>query len=151
MDSPKTGPAGHPGVPSAGVASMDSPKTGPAGHPGVPSAGVASMDSPKSGPAGPGVSRTGVASMDSPKSRPAGIHGRGGVTSTNQGCAAAGYSGCCTDENSQNCKTTSGCYCDVKCYYFHNCCDDITSVGCYRKSTIFAMYKIWQCACYFIC
>ena len=57
---------------------------------------------------------------------------RAGVTSTYQGCAAAGYSGCCTDEN---CKTASGCYCDVRCYYFHNCCDDITSVGCYRKST----------------
>ena len=56
---------------------------------------------------------------------------RAGVTSTYQGCAAAGYSGCCD----KNCKTASGCYCDVRCYYFRNCCDDITSVGCYRKST----------------
>ena len=46
------------------------------------------------------------------------------------GCAAAGYTGCCTGDN---CKTDSGCYCDVRCYYFHNCCDDITSIGCYRK------------------
>ena len=145
MNSPKTGPAGSPGVPSAGVASMDSPKTGPAGSPGVSSAGMASMDSPKTGPAGsPGVPSAGMASMDSPKTGPAGIRGRAGVASTNQGCAAAGYNGCCTN----NCKTTSGCYCDVKCYYFHNCCDDITSVGCYRKSTIFAI--IWQCAFYFI-
>ena len=44
------------------------------------------------------------------------------------GCAAAGYNGCCTGDD---CKTESGCYCDVKCYYFHNCCDDITSIGCY--------------------
>ena len=49
------------------------------------------------------------------------------------GCAAAGYDGCCTGDN---CKTESGCYCDVKCYYFHNCCDDITTIGCYRKHTI---------------
>ena len=56
---------------------------------------------------------------------------RASMTSTYQGCAAAGYSGCCEE----NCKTPSGCYCDVRCYYFHNCCDDITSVGCYRKST----------------
>ena len=49
------------------------------------------------------------------------------------GCAAAGYTGCCTGDN---CKTDSGCYCDVKCYYFHNCCDDITAIGCYRKHAI---------------
>ena len=56
------------------------------------------------------------------------------ATSTSQptGCAAAGYTGCCTGDN---CKTDSGCYCDTKCYYFHNCCDDITSIGCYRKCT----------------
>ena len=49
------------------------------------------------------------------------------------GCAAAGYTRCCTGDN---CKVESGCYCDVKCYYFHNCCDDITSIGCYRKYSI---------------
>ena len=49
------------------------------------------------------------------------------------GCAGAGYNGSCTGDD---CKTESGCYCDVKCYYFHNCCDDITSIGCYRKCTI---------------
>ena len=52
------------------------------------------------------------------------------ATSQPTGCAAAGYDGCCTGDD---CKTESGCYCDVKCYYFHNCCDDITAVGCYRK------------------
>ena len=50
------------------------------------------------------------------------------------GCAAAGYDGCCTGDD---CKTESGCYCDVKCYYFHNCCDDITAIGCYRKCAIY--------------
>ena len=53
------------------------------------------------------------------------------------GCAAAGYTGCCTGDN---CRVKSGCYCDVKCYYFHNCCDDITAIGCYRK-----------CAIHFVC
>ena len=51
------------------------------------------------------------------------------------GCAAAGYTGCCTGEN---CKTDSGCYCDVKCYYFHNCCDDVTAIGCYRKCATYS-------------
>ena len=46
------------------------------------------------------------------------------------GRAAAGYDGCCTGDD---CKTESGCYCDVKCYYFRNCCDDITAIGCYHK------------------
>ena len=55
------------------------------------------------------------------------------ATSQPTGCAAAGYTGCCTGDN---CKTDSGCYCDVKCYYFHNCCDDITAIGCYRKCAI---------------
>ena len=55
------------------------------------------------------------------------------------GCAAAGYNGCCTGDN---CKTDSGCYCDVKCYYFHNCCDDITKVGCYRKHAHYTVRKI---------
>jgi len=54
------------------------------------------------------------------------------TTSQATGCAAAGYTGCCTEDN---CKTESGCYCDVRCYYFHNCCDGITSIGCYRKCT----------------
>ena len=53
------------------------------------------------------------------------------------GCVAAGYTGCCIGGN---CKVESGCYCDVKCYYFHNCCDDITASGCYRK-----------CAIHFVC
>jgi len=51
---------------------------------------------------------------------------------TYQGCAAAGFNGCCAEGN---CKAASGCYCDVTCYYFRTCCDDITEVGCYRKST----------------
>ena len=57
------------------------------------------------------------------------------ATSHPTGCAAAGYTGCCTGDN---CKTDSGCYCDVRCYYFHNCCDDITSIGCYRKCTAYS-------------
>ena len=55
------------------------------------------------------------------------------ATYQSTGCAAAGHTGCCTEDN---CKTDSGCYCDVRCYYFRNCCDDIISIGCYRKSTI---------------
>ena len=55
------------------------------------------------------------------------------VGATYQGCAAAGYSGCCTEGD---CKAVSGCYCDVTCYYFRTCCDDITMAGCYRKSTL---------------
>jgi len=50
-----------------------------------------------------------------------------------QGCVAAGYKGCCTEGD---CKAASGCYCDVTCYYFRTCCDDMITVGCYRKSTI---------------
>ena len=57
------------------------------------------------------------------------------ATSHPTGCAAAGYRGCCTGDN---CKTDSGCYCDVRCYYFHNCCDDITSIGCYRKCAAYS-------------
>lgn len=47
-----------------------------------------------------------------------------------QGCAAAGHSGCCTGDN---CRTASGCNCGVDCYLLRNCCDDITVVGCYRE------------------
>ena len=35
-------------------------------------------------------------------------------------------------------KAASGCYCDVTCYYFRTCCDDITANGCYRKNTVVA-------------
>ena len=52
---------------------------------------------------------------------------------TYQGCAAAGHKGCCTEGD---CKAASGCYCDVTCYYFRTCCDDITANGCYRKNTL---------------
>ena len=55
------------------------------------------------------------------------------------GCAAAGHTGCCTGDN---CKTNTGCYCDVKCYYFHNCCHDIVSIACYRKHTIQFVYIV---------
>ena len=61
------------------------------------------------------------------------------ATTQATGCAAAGYTGCCTGDN---CKVDSGCYCDVKCYYFHNCCDDITAIGCYRKCAIHFMCSL---------
>ena len=66
-----------------------------------------------------------------------------------QGCAAAGYHGCCTEGN---CKTTSGCYCGVDCYFFRNCCDDITVVGCYREYKLLYQYtKILTCVSVCVC
>ena len=63
-------------------------------------------------------------------------------------CADAGFSGCCVDDN---CEITAAavplsCYCDVLCYEFNDCCDDIELIECHPHNSklaqvYFAAYK----------
>lgn len=43
------------------------------------------------------------------------------------------YSGCCKITPFQSCISHT-CYCDFSCYLYDDCCDDITSIGCFPPS-----------------
>ena len=40
-------------------------------------------------------------------------------------CVDAGFESCCTGSN---CGLPSGCFCDLPCYEFDDCCDDIAEI-----------------------
>ena len=44
-------------------------------------------------------------------------------------CQDAGYSGCCSTGGG-SCRTTSGCFCDLTCYTYNDCCSDIRDINC---------------------
>ena len=43
------------------------------------------------------------------------------------------YSGCCVFSLSPPC-SNNGCYCDMNCYKWNDCCNDIADIGCHPIS-----------------
>ena len=44
------------------------------------------------------------------------------------------YSGCCLWKLSRPC-SNNGCYCDINCHNFNDCCNDIADIGCHPASS----------------
>ena len=66
-------------------------------------------------------------------------------------CVDAGFTGCCIGEN---CTVFApslpfSCYCDALCYVYDDCCDDISSIGCYEDDSKFSI--IWNKIFVYIC
>ena len=59
-------------------------------------------------------------------------------------CVAAGYSGCCTEEDCVGFLTNliSSCFCDEECYKFNDCCDDITEINCTQDNGKYMYVRI---------
>ena len=57
-------------------------------------------------------------------------------------CVDAGFTGCCTNNDCEVFSPTfaSSCYCDVLCYVFDDCCEDITDIGCHQQNGIYILY-----------
>ena len=59
-------------------------------------------------------------------------------------CASQGYTGCCDPNTNGNCLGSDGtCYCDHDCYFYGDCCADITSIGCFASMyyILFILYN----------
>ena len=44
------------------------------------------------------------------------------------------YSGCCVRSLSPPC-ANNGCFCDVNCHYWNDCCSDIADIGCHHPDS----------------
>ena len=44
------------------------------------------------------------------------------------------YPGCCVTSPLSPCNN-NGCHCDQSCYYWNDCCSDITDIGCHPASS----------------
>ena len=45
------------------------------------------------------------------------------------------YFGCCDNYITPPC-SNNGCYCDIDCHKFNNCCSDIANIGCHPSSIL---------------